>query len=61
MKTEYKIVALAIVLGLFVWGIDVGLMALNVSGHSFYIGLIALTGFLALGLLTSKFLAGSNV
>ena len=57
METKYGMVALAFVLGLIVWGIDVILMAFNVTNHSIYAGLIALVGFLALGLLASKFLA----
>ncbi|MFC1974935.1 GAF domain-containing sensor histidine kinase [Chloroflexota bacterium] len=57
MKTEYKIIALAIALGLLIWGIDIGLLAAGVANHSLYIGLIAMVGFLLLGVLTSRFLA----
>jgi PAS domain S-box-containing protein len=57
MKTEYKIIALAIALGLFIGGIDVGLLIVTVPAHSLYVGLVAMAGFLLLGIPTSRFLA----
>jgi signal transduction histidine kinase len=57
MKTEYKIITLSIALGLFIWVTDVGLLAADAPGHSVYVGLMAMAGFLLLGVLTSRFLA----
>ncbi|MBN1993788.1 MAG: GAF domain-containing protein [Anaerolineae bacterium] len=57
MKTEYKIIILSVALSAAVWIIDVGLLTAGVSGHSVYVGLVAMAGFLWLGVLTSRFLA----
>ncbi len=60
MRTEQKIIALALAFGLFVWAVDAGLLAAGIGSHSLYTGLIALTGFLLLGVVAARLLAGQQ-
>lgn len=56
MKTEHKLIALAFLFGLVVWGVDSVLLAAGVPGQSIYVGLLTLTGFLLLGIPASRLL-----
>jgi len=56
MKTEHKIIALAFLFGLVVWGVDSTLVAAETLNHSLYVGLLTLSGFLLLGIPASRLL-----